>query len=220
MVAGRARLPRGLVAALGLFAAILAAAALDLVLAARFDTSLLIPTRLRPGLLEPLALAFGCAVLGCILAAIVAVVVLERHRASPLRCFAAVLVGAGALELAVFLLLYPALDPIRSPRAIAEAAAAFTPPGEPIALVGNRAKIGGLAYYAERRVIPLPTPESIADYLAGGGRTIVVKAEKVDRLRAHAPFRVLDRRGAGKREFLVVQPSADTYGAARRRAAP
>jgi hypothetical protein len=120
-----------------------------------------------------------------------------------------------AVELSVFLLLYPALEPITSPRPIALSAASITEPGDPIGLVGDRAMIGGLAYYANRRIAPLSTPESVRRFVEAGGKAIVVKARKVKRVEEVTPFEIASRFRTGRREVLVVAPERDSDGAAR-----
>jgi hypothetical protein len=105
----------------------------------------------------------------------------------------------------VFFLLYPALDPGRSPRPIAAAAAAVTAPDEPVALVSERPMIGGLAYYGDRRVAPVRSEQSIRRFLDAGGRTFVVKARKLERVTAVTPVREVARVRAGRRAVLVVQ---------------
>jgi hypothetical protein len=122
----------------------------------------------------------------------------------------AVAVTVWAFEFAIFQLLYPALDPGRSPRPIAEAAAAATPAGERVGLVSDRAMIGGLVHYGGRGVAELRSAESIAEFFADGGRTIVVKARKRDRVDAIRPMEVVGRARHGRREVLILTPTPDT----------
>jgi hypothetical protein len=138
-------------------------------------------------------------------AAVAAFVVSGRHRVAALRRLWIAVAAAFAVELAIFLLLYPALDRGRSPRPIAEAAAAATPAGEPVGLVSDRAMLGGLVYYGGRRVVPLRSEASIRRFLDGGGRTFVVKARKLERVGAVAAVREVARLRAGRRAVLVVR---------------
>jgi 4-amino-4-deoxy-L-arabinose transferase-like glycosyltransferase len=111
-----------------------------------------------------------------------------------------------AFELALFTVAWPARDPEKSPRAIAEAAAALTPEGGAIGLVGDRALTGGLAYYGGRRVAPLASPDEVARFFADGGRAVVVQARKLDRVSAAGPVAIAFRAREGRRELVVVTP--------------
>ena len=64
--------------------------------------------------------------------------------------------------------------------------------------------VGGLVYYGGRRVVPLRSPESIRAFLAAGGRTLVVKERKLERVTALTPVRVVGRARAGRRSVVVV----------------
>jgi hypothetical protein len=202
---GRSRLPRSLGLPLALATALVGASGAAALLGATVGPSL-------EGLRDVLAtvdptslLAFGCAALAAAAAGVAAWVVTGRHRVAALRRLWIPVAGALAVELAAFLLLYPALDPGRSPRPIAEAAAAATAPDEPIGLVSDRAMLGGLAYYGGRRVVPLGSERSIRRFVELGGRTFIVKARKVERVTAVTPVQEVARLRAGRRAVLVVQ---------------
>jgi 4-amino-4-deoxy-L-arabinose transferase-like glycosyltransferase len=199
-LAGRSSVPRSLGAGLALGAGLLGAAALGAIGAAA-----LAPAERLPGVGRMGLLAFGCAVLATTAAGVAAWVVTRRHGSAALRRLAIPVAGAWAVLLAAFLLLYPALDAGRSPRPIALAAAAATPPGEPVGLVGDRAMLGGLVYYGGRRVVPLRSPESIRSFLAQGGRTLVVKQRKLERVSALTPVREVGRARSGRRTVVVVR---------------
>lgn len=202
---GRSRLPRSLGAPLAVLAVAAAAAALAALVVAAAGPSL---ERLRDVLADlraPWLLAFGAAALAAVAAGSAAWVVTGRHRVAALRRIWIAVAGALAFELAVFLLLYPALDPGRSLRPIAEAAAAVTAPGERVGLVSDRAMLGGLAYYGGRRIAALRSPESIQRFLAEGGRTFVVKARKADRVSDLAPVREVARLRTGRRAVVVLR---------------
>jgi hypothetical protein len=113
---------------------------------------------------------------------------------------------AFAAELALFTITWPARDPEKSPRAIAEAAAALTPPGGAIGLVGDRALTGGLVYYGGRRVEELDRPEEIARFFADGGRAVVVQARKLERVSSVVPVEVAFRAREGRRQLVVATP--------------
>ncbi|MAE93348.1 MAG: hypothetical protein CL910_01675 [Deltaproteobacteria bacterium] len=157
-----------------------------------------------PELSASFLLAFGAALIGIVSASVVAWVVLLRNR-SPLLGYVGVALGmVFSIELAVFGLLYPSIDPIRSPRSIAEAAARVTPESSPIGLVGDRSMIGGLAYYAGRRITELKTHEEITAFLEAGGSTFVLKRRKLWRVEVHAPVEIATSARSGSRELVVA----------------
>jgi hypothetical protein len=205
VLAGRSTLPRAVGAPLAAATALVVVAGAAAVLGATAGPSF---ERLREALADVDArflLGFGVAALASVAAAVAAFVVSGRHRVAALRRLWIAVAAAFAVELAIFLLLYPALDRGRSPRPIAEAAAAATPAGEPVGLVSDRAMLGGLVYYGGRRVVPLRSEASIRRFLDGGGRTFVVKARKLERVSAVAAVREVARLRAGRRAVLVVR---------------
>ena len=117
--------------------------------------------------------------------------------------------GLAGLYLAVFALAFPGFDAEKSARPAAQAPAHLTPDGRPMPVFDHKGMRGALAYYGRRRVTNLRSPESVADFLAGGGRAIVVKARKLEWLESIAPgpLVVHDRSRSGRRELLVVGPS-------------
>lgn len=106
---------------------------------------------------------------------------------------------------AAFWLLYPALDPINSMKPIARSARHWTPDDQPLALLGSRPMIGGLAYYAERPIEWIDDVEDVPAYLAGGGTTLITKAKKLEALGAIVPIEVLDRLREGDRAVAIVR---------------
>ncbi|MCP3986063.1 MAG: phospholipid carrier-dependent glycosyltransferase, partial [bacterium] len=160
-----------------------------------------------PALDHVFLIAFGCGLVGIASAGAVAWIVLTRNRAPLLAHAVVTLATVFAVELAIFALLYPALDPIRSPRPVALAAAAVTPPGKAIGLVGDRALAGGLKYYAERRIDTLRSPEDIAAFLEDGGTTLVIKRRKLERIEAVTQVEIVGTARTGRREIVVVVPS-------------
>ena len=127
-------------------------------------------------------------------------------RSERIPALAAVLVAcAYGLLGSVFWLLYPALDPIRSMKLVAEAARRWTPADQPLALVGSRPMIGGLAYYAARPVEWLDDVEDVPAYFRTGGTTLILKERKLEDLQALAPVRVRERLREGDRALLIVQ---------------
>lgn len=130
-----------------------------------------------------------------------------RMRALPLARITVSVAAAAAVELAYFAVVQPALDPEKSPRPIAEAAAALTPPDGRIGLVSNRALVGGLVYYGGRRVAELDGAEAIRAFVRGGGRAIVVKRRKLDRITSVVPVEVVFEARSGRRAIVVVTPA-------------
>jgi 4-amino-4-deoxy-L-arabinose transferase-like glycosyltransferase len=152
------------------------------------------------------SLATGGAALAIAAAGGVAAAALARGGA-PLGARLAVPVAmAFALEGVLFTVTWPARDPEKSPRAVAEAAAALTPEGGAIGLVGDRALTGGIAYYGARRVAFLDSAPEIERFFAGGGRAVVVQARKLERVAAVAPVDVAFRAREGRRQLVVATP--------------
>jgi 4-amino-4-deoxy-L-arabinose transferase-like glycosyltransferase len=203
-LAGRSSWPRALGAGLAAGAALVALAGAGAAAVAAFGPSLAKTRALLAGVERGGLLAFGCATLAVAVAGFAAWVVTRRHGSAALRRAAIPVVSVGLVELAAFQLLYPALDASRSPEPIAALAARATPEGEPVGLVSDPAMVGGLVYYGGRRVVTLRSPESIRGFLAGGGRTIVVKERKLERVTALTPVRVVGRARAGRRAVVVV----------------
>ena len=135
----------------------------------------------------------------------------RTSRAAPAQ-LAVVVGGLAALYLAVFALAFPAFDAEKSPRPISQAAALITPHDQPIAVFDHRAMAGAIAYYGRREVATLRSAESVREFLAGGGRAIIVRARKLERLQAlvDAPLVVRATTRSGRRELLVVGPAAVT----------
>jgi hypothetical protein len=205
-LSGRSRLPRPLAAGAAVMALLLAAVGLEALLAGLTGFAIALPDHWLGTISSPLLTGFGGAVVAALAGGCAAWIALARNRA-PVIFFPGVAIAAAlAVELSVFLLLYPALQPITSPRPIALSAASITEPGDPIGLVGDRAMIGGLAYYGNRRVAPLSTPEGIRRFVDDGGKAIVVKTRKVDRVEEVTPFEIVSRSRTGRREVLVVTP--------------
>ncbi len=170
------------------------AAALTLLLAVPLVTGELAGARFpRPFVAAVLALIAG-GTLGFRLAA----------QQSGLRAVSVVVATAFAIELAIFHWLHPAMDPGKSLRPIAEAAASHTPLDQRIGLLGDHAMIGGIVFYGQRRVEPLDEPDEIPGFRAAGGRTLVFKASKLDRVREIAPVTLRSRLRSGRRSVIVA----------------
>jgi hypothetical protein len=114
--------------------------------------------------------------------------------------------GVALAELLVFTAVFPALDIEKSPRQVAEEAAALTPPGASVG-VTRGTLVGALAYYGGRPVTELKNPEAIAAFLAGGGRAIVTEERNLGRVEAVTPVEIRFRARQGRRALVVVTPA-------------
>jgi hypothetical protein len=86
------------------------------------------------------------------------------------------------------------------------AAAALTPPGQPIGLAFKRTLVGGLVYYGDRPVAVLEEPGAVAAFTRGGGRAIVVPEHRAAALGDRTRFELRARFRSGRRALLVVSP--------------
>jgi len=155
---------------------------------------------------ETASLVTGMTVVTIVGVAAVAQLTLWRARARLRLRLAVPVVAMWALLLVIFTVVYPALDSEKSPLPIAEAAAALTPDGESIGLLGDVQMAGGLVYYGHRHVEALDDAASIERFLAAGGRAIVVEEKKRERVDAVTPVEVKFRAREGSRAVLVVTP--------------
>jgi 4-amino-4-deoxy-L-arabinose transferase-like glycosyltransferase len=159
----------------------------------------------RDPLRDPSAsIATGVALFAIVAGAGAARLALARARAPLWVRLAVPVAGVYAALLVLFLATWPARDPEKSPRAVAEAAAALTSADGSIGLVGDRALAGGLAYYGGRKVELLDDGEQIARFFADGGTAVVVQARKLERVEAAASVEVRFRAREGRRALVVV----------------
>ncbi len=208
-LAGRARAPKRLAFfafAVGLLFAALGALALQLgsgaPLPGLFKTDWLSPSDFAEIDLRLLR-SFGLTLFGAIVLAAVAWVALVRARSSALR-FVFVPIGlAYAALFAVFALLFPAIDPLRSVRPIASAASARTPTGQAIGLYDEHNLVGGLAYYAEDPIRELATPAEVEAFFASGGRVVVARARKIEALDLGV---IVQGFRSGERRVVLIGP--------------
>lgn len=216
-LAGRAAPPRVLGGVAAAFGLLLAAFGAVVALAATGNAQLfdlLHRAEMMEEIHRGLALAFGIAVCSVVLGTAGTWLALGRLRA-PVAAFPAVLVaGAFGILLAVFGLMYPAVEPIDSSRPIAEAAGAVTKPDASIGLVGDESMTGELAYYGRHPVANLDGPEDVRRFLEAGGRTFVVKRRKLERVTAVTPVEILSSFRTGRRETVVAVPAGGGSGAA------
>lgn len=205
-LAGRAQLPRAFTVGAACVIAVLLALGIEGI-AAGLGRPFVLPAEQVAELRAPLLLAFGCGLIGIACAALVAWVLGVRNRVAVIAFPGLVAGTLAAVELAVFLLLYPALEPTTSLRPSALAAAEHTPEGGRIGLLGSRSLVGGLAYYGGRRVAELRTPEDVGRFFAEGGGALVLKRKKLERL--EMPLEIVHRARSGRRELVVVTPLVD-----------
>lgn len=152
------------------------------------------PLALAPAAVGVLALAGGA---------------LAARAVDPARVrFAVCLLAVWALELTIFVGFLPRLDPEKSPRPVADAAAALTPPEQPIGLAGKRTLLGGLAYYGRREVVYLEDETEVGRFFAAGGRALVVPEKDLRRFVGPLPGRVHTRSRHGRRALVVVGPAS------------
>jgi 4-amino-4-deoxy-L-arabinose transferase-like glycosyltransferase len=150
--------------------------------------------------------AFGIVLIASVALAAAAWFALSQARSSAQR-FVFVPIGlAYAALFAVFAMLYPAIDPLRSVRPIADAASALTPPDRSIGLYDEHNLVGGLAYYAEDPVVELATPADVERFFAEGGRVVVAKADKL--AGAALPGEVAASFRGGARRVVLITPVA------------
>jgi 4-amino-4-deoxy-L-arabinose transferase-like glycosyltransferase len=210
---GRARLPRASGIGAALVLVLLVAIGAEAI-AAGLGRPFLVPAERLAELRAPYLLAFGCGLVGVALAGLAAGMLWVRNRV-PAYVFPGLVAGTiAAVELTLFLLLLPALEPTQTLRPTAEAAGRHTPAGERIGVLGSRAMVGGLNYYGGRRVAVLRTPEDVERFFAEGGGALVLKRKKLERL--EVPVEVVHTARSGRRELLVVTPRTASDAAERK----
>lgn len=167
---------------------------------------------LFPGVDVPFAFA------AAVIAALAAGAALWRGAAirgkGALGQLAAALVATFAVELSIFTLLFPALDAQKSPRPLALAAAALSPPGTPIGVVEQSPVVGGIAYYSHRPVAEVAYADDLRGFFDGGGRVAVIREQAFERVHGEQYAEIRARVRSGKRATLVVTPRTSIRGPA------
>ncbi len=177
-----------------------------LLLAAVLAGAALLPATLaRHGLSAPGA----SAALVAAASAALALRFLLRRR--PRAAFAATLGLVWAAELVAAFRVLPALDPQKSPRPVAAAAAAQAAPGAEIA-TSRRSLVGALRYYGGHRVRVVESEPEVRAFLAEGGRVLVLPANRLGLVSRQIPVEVRARLRAGTRVLLVVTPLGAASG--------
>lgn len=116
--------------------------------------------------------------------------------------------GIYLVEVLVFAVAYPAFDGEKSPRPISLAAAELSKVGSPIAVFDHPALVGGVAYYSGHPVVEVRSEESLRNFLDAGGRNIIVKETKLDRVPRVVDFEIRADSRSGSRKLLVIGPAA------------
>lgn len=131
--------------------------------------------------------------------------------ASPvIRKFAAALLLVGLLEAALFTAVLPLLDTEKSPRPIAEAAAARAEAGEKIGVYGMSPLEGGIAYYSSRPVASLRDESQLRAYLRDRGRLVILRAAHLEELGEElALVELASFRAGGRRLVLATRLHID-----------
>jgi 4-amino-4-deoxy-L-arabinose transferase-like glycosyltransferase len=150
--------------------------------------------------------SFGLLLAGGAASALLAERALRMHARQRIAFVAAGLGLLFAVELAVQVGLYPALDARNSQRAIAELASAATPDGGAISVYGNDTLAAAVAYYAGRPVRELRAARQAAAFFAEGGAAIVIEDEHLAELGRTPPLREVGQGRSRQRRFLVMVP--------------
>ena len=77
--------------------------------------------------------------------------------------------------------------------------------------------VGGLSYYADHAVTWVDDVEDLPGYYASGGRLLVMKERKLERVRERFPAHVHQRLREGERALLVVTLDEKTHSPAGKR---
>lgn len=156
---------------------------------------------------------FGIAVLAFLLAGLLAWLRFDRRDAPASARMALLAGGTVALEFAIFVLLFPAFNPVKSTRPIAVAAAAITPPGRPVGLFGDNPMLGGLVYYGGRPIRYMDRKAGLRRFVTEGGTAIVTQTKRVEEVRGATPVEVRATFWSGRRAFVLLTPARPAGGA-------
>jgi 4-amino-4-deoxy-L-arabinose transferase-like glycosyltransferase len=198
VLARRVTWPAGLRVALGAVAAVVGCAGLAIALAGGLESPA------APGFALPPAVGWAAA--GAMVLAAGLALRAPGRTTPAVRHTLATVVGLGALEAVVLTVAYPAFDPEKSPRPVAQAAVDATPGDGAIGVFDHRAMLGGLAYYSGRRVVALPDAGAVARFWSDGGGAVVVRRTRLERLAGAGPRREVATVRSGRRAVAVVVP--------------
>jgi 4-amino-4-deoxy-L-arabinose transferase-like glycosyltransferase len=126
------------------------------------------------------------------------------------RRFALAILIVASIELAAFTLALPQLDNEKSPRPIAEAAAAAGKGREPIGVYGMTPLEGGLAYYGARSLVSLRDEPQLQSFLSEGGKLVILRGRHLDSLGARFGLSELQSFRSGRRRLALAKRTKPT----------
>ncbi len=140
----------------------------------------------------------------------------RRWKGLSLTALARIVVGVALLEWAIFVGVLPRLHAEKSPRPIAEAAAAGLEPSQAIGVYALRPLEGGITYYSGRSVASLQTPAQLERFLAAGGQRVILRTRHLEALQSEQKpeqkseqnLREITRLRSGRRSIAVAGPGA------------
>jgi 4-amino-4-deoxy-L-arabinose transferase len=132
----------------------------------------------------------------------------SESRLRPARSLARLIFAVGVIELSLFSLGLPLLDPEKSPRPIAEAAAAELASDERIGIYDLRPLEGGIAYYGRRRIASLQTPEELRGFAEAGGRRVIMRQRHLARWEGPPRLARIGEFRRGRRRIAVTRIQA------------
>jgi 4-amino-4-deoxy-L-arabinose transferase-like glycosyltransferase len=198
-VALRTRLPRAFAGILLAVAAAVFGLACGIIQNAGFE----IPQ--NPGFVIPSN--FGTAVASILTLGALAYGALTYSQSTLAKRALVLMIAVGAIELAVFCIIYPSFDHEKSPRPIAMAALKHSPQGAPIAVFSRPDLVGGVAYYSGRKVFNVSSLDELQAFSKAGGRSVIVKASKLNALPPGQNFEIIASERQGERKLLVAVPT-------------
>jgi 4-amino-4-deoxy-L-arabinose transferase-like glycosyltransferase len=156
----------------------------------------------NPGFFIPAS--FGWALAASCALALVVYAGLARVQAGPAARLPGWFAALVAVYGCVFWLAYPAFDPQKSPRPVAQAALARSGPEAPIGIFDQRALTLAIAYYSGRTVRHFMEPEEAVQFAAQPGRALIVRASRLSQLGPDDALQIHARLREGRRELLIV----------------
>ncbi|MBW2696420.1 MAG: glycosyltransferase family 39 protein [Deltaproteobacteria bacterium] len=133
----------------------------------------------------------------------------RRRCADPAVRGTGLIVSLAAVELAIFIGLFPALNAQKSPRALAQAVTQLTSNHERVGVFRHSALIGGIVYYSGRRAVPLESQGDLLRFVAGGDRIVVARAHRADEVARVVRGEVRAAVRHGRRQLMVIQAGID-----------
>ena len=138
---------------------------------------------------------------------------LERWLATRTRVAVRRVVACAALvwlgQWIAYAFVLPGLDAARSPRPIAEAVARLAGAHERVGLYRAADIANAVTYYGERPVEAFLGPEQLARFVAGGGRVLVVEAERLPEVEQVAAVAIRGRFEVRDETWIVLEIARD-----------